>query len=172
MPSSAATGAGSDGASSTMSRPAGVRSSGISELASRGEDRRRADAEDRGRGERLAAAREPVGPGRAIGEDQDEPGRVVGRRQVAVEERLEVAHRRRQPRRLLDLEDQLAGGRPIGARADDEQRSRVGEARGDRFGAGLVARAGREQRGDVVGIERIARTRCAPTAAAATIGER
>ena len=46
-------------------------------------------------------------------------GPVAG--EVAVQERLEVAERRRQPGRLLDLEHELAAGRPVGARRDHEQ---------------------------------------------------
>ena len=39
-----------------------------------------------------------------------------------MEERLEVAHRGRHPGRLLDLQRELAGRRPIGARRDGEDR--------------------------------------------------
>ena len=66
----------------------------------------------------------PPGSGRtlaavvAIGQDQHEGRLGTGRRQVAVQERLEVAERRRQPGGLLDLERQLAAGRAIGTGRD------------------------------------------------------
>ena len=119
VPSSAASGGGSSGASSTT-EPAGRR-----EVA-RGATRRRRGRRSPPHGSRRPAPpRAPGGPARPgvarparSREDQDEPGRRVDRRQVPVEERLEVAHRGRHPGRLLDLEDELAGGRPVGARGD------------------------------------------------------
>ena len=87
----------------------------------RPEDRRGAHPERRGRGERLAGALGPrVEPG-ALGEDEQQRRLGPGRGQVAVEERLEVADRRRHPRGLLDLERELARGDPVHAGADDEQ---------------------------------------------------
>ena len=103
-PSSEAVAAGRSGASGTTIRPPGVSDSGISAGCVRPEDRRGTHAERRGRGERLAGALGAgVQPG-ALGEDEEERRLGPGRRQVAVEERLEVADRRRHPRRLLDLE--------------------------------------------------------------------
>jgi ABC-type antimicrobial peptide transport system permease subunit len=48
---------------------------------------------------------------------------------VSVQEGLEVAHRRWQPRRLLHFEGELASGRPIRPRPDGEQGLRVREHR-------------------------------------------
>ena len=76
-----------------------------------------------------APARSALGAPVAVGEDQDEAGRRVRRGQVPVEERLEVAHRRRHPGRLLDLQRELAGGRPVGAGGDGQDRPAAGRGR-------------------------------------------
>ena len=129
MPNSAASGAARSGASATTRRPAGVRSASSRPWTSRAT---------------IAAARIPTTCAAASAcraratrgsrsarsvRMQDEPGRGVHRWQVAVQERLEIAHRRREPGRLLDLQGQLPGSRPIGAGADDDDRRHVGEDR-------------------------------------------
>ena len=49
-----------------------------------------------------------------------------------MEERLEVPHRGREPRGLLDLEHELPGGDPVRARGDDQEVRRTGERGRDR----------------------------------------
>ena len=83
------------------------------------------------------APRSPAGAvrrGLSIGEDQDEPRSLIRRREVAVQERLEVAVRRRDPRPFLDLQDQFAARRPVRTGRDDHERSSLGQATGDGFG--------------------------------------
>ena len=122
-------------------------------------------------GERLAGPRDALGPPLAVGQDQDEAGRSVGRRQVPVQEGLEVAIGRRQPRCLLDLEDELTAGRPVGARRDHEQvgRRRRGPRRSvPRRASSRVPAASRSR---IASRRRAAvPTDGAPTHAAATIG--
>ena len=71
-----------------------------------------------------------VGP--AVGQDEHDPGGRAGGGQVAVEERLEVAHRGRQVARLLDLEGELAGAGAVGPAAHDQQLVAVVQLRGRR----------------------------------------
>ena len=71
-----------------------------------------------------------------------------------MEEGLEIAHRRRQPGSLFDLEDELTRGWPVRTRTNDEDGPGVGELRRDRLGARLVAGAPCQQRPDVAGIDR------------------
>ena len=87
-----------------------------------------------------AAGRGRRGPGRGRSS-----GSVAG--QVAMQERLEVAVGRRQPRRLLDLE-RRARGRRAGPRPDaSTMRCAASARRGrDPLRAGLVARARGEER--------------------------
>ena len=173
LPRSAATGEGSS-ATSADDEPAGRRQGGVQiGIDPARHDRGRAQADDPRRGERLAGPGQPLGPPLAIGQDQDEARRRVRRRQVAVEERLEVAVGGRQPRRLLDLEHELSPRGPIRTRGDDEQVRGVGQRPGDPLGAGLVVRPV-ARRGRSHGRRRRAgdRTDARPTAAAATIGLR
>ena len=105
-----------------------------------GDERRGLRAEDRGgsdpqrpdRGEGLPG---PLGPGieaGSFGEHEHDRGVGPGRREVAVEERLQVTDRGREPRRLLDLERELARRDPVDARPDDEQLRGARDDRGDR----------------------------------------
>ena len=110
------------GAPGTTMRPPGV-SAGRDRRGGVGaDDRGRADPERPGRRERLARAwiRSSSAGSRSVRMSTSAVA-GAGRRQVAVEERLEVAHRRREPGRLLDLEHQLAGREPVDARRDDQQ---------------------------------------------------
>ena len=75
-----------------------------------------------------------VGKPPAIGEHENEPGALVRRREVTVQERLEIAIRGRDPGPFLDLEDELPPGCAVGPRGDAEDRSRVGQPTGDGFG--------------------------------------
>ena len=105
--------------------PRDRRSAGRPASARRGSRARGVGADDR-RGPRCPGPRPPASAWRARSSRasrasrsvriRTSAGRGIDRRQVAVQERLEVAHRRREPRRLLDLEHELAGGRPVGAR--------------------------------------------------------
>ena len=92
-------------------------------------------------------------PARSV-EDQDEPGLGAGRRQVAVEERLEVAVGRREPGRLLDLERQLAAGRPVRAGGDHQQvRARSASAAAIRSAPASSRAPAASRPGDRVGVE-------------------
>ena len=95
-----------------------------------------------------------------------------GRGQVAVQERLEVPVGRRQPGRFLDLEDELAGGGPVGARADDDEVACLGESRRDGLGARRVLGASPPASRSTATASTGRPDRCAPTAVAATIGLR
>ena len=80
----------------------------------------------------LARVTRASAPGEVSVSDQDQTGSRVHPGEVAVQEGLEVAHRRGQMGSLLDLEDELPGRRPVGAAA----RSTI---------SGRRARAGRER---------------------------
>ncbi len=139
LPSNAATERGRDGASGTSTRPAGVRSAGIAASAFDREDRGGVHPDDARRGERPARPRQPLRTTIAIGEDEDDPLVRVGRGEMAVEERLEVAVGGGQPRALLDLEGQLAPRGPIRTGRDDQELTTVREPGGDR-GRGRIER--------------------------------
>ena len=145
-----ATAAGRSGVSGTTRRPATVRlgSSAADTSAERIAAQRTPTTTGRGQG--LAGTRRPLLPAIAVGEDEHESRPVVGRRQVPVEERLEVAVRGRDPGRLLDLEGQLATGGPIDPRSDDDDVARVGEGRGHRLGRGRIRGAGGHEATDRV----------------------
>ena len=109
--------------------PAGVSAGSTLAVEVGGQDRRgRHPDTARGRAARRRARASALRSAVTVGEDQHQPGVRARRRQMAVEERLEVAVGRRQPRRLLDLEDELAAGRPVRAGRDDQQVGRVGRA--------------------------------------------
>ena len=95
----------------------------------------------------------------------------AGGRQVAVQEGLEIAVCGRQPGCLLDLEHELAAGRPVRPGGDDEEVRGVGEPGGDPLRAGGVARPIGDQVGHVAASS-VRPDRWAPTAAAATTGLR
>ena len=65
-----------------------------------------------------------------------------------MEERLRVAKRRRQPGRLLHFERELAAGRQVGARRDDDQLATAGQRGGDRLRLPCLLRARVEERAD------------------------
>ena len=115
-PRSAATGAGKPATSGTKSRPAGVKSCGIS--ASSGSARIAAARTSSTFAARSRSATRPaLGAPLALREDHDEGSRPVDGGQVAVQERLEVAVGGREPRSFLDLEDELAAGGPVTSEA-------------------------------------------------------
>ena len=128
-PNSDATGEGSPGASGTRRRPAGVRLGSRAASSCRGDDRGGPDADRPRGGKRLSGPRDPVRATLAIGQDQDEPGLGVSRREMAVQERLEVPERGWKPRRLLHLEDQFAPGRPVRAGRHDQQVRHIGQSK-------------------------------------------
>ena len=139
VPSSAATGAGRPGDSGTSRRPAGVRlgSTAASSSAARIAADRRPISRAPARAWRARATRSARCARSARIRTSPVSGPVAGR--CPWRKRLQVAVGRRQPGRLLDLEDQLAAGRPVGARRDDQQ---VG-------GAGASVAAIRSAPGDV-----------------------
>ena len=82
---------------------------------------------------------------------------VAGGRQVAVQEGLEIAVCGREPGCLLDLEHQLAAGRPVRPGGDDQEVRGVGEPGGDPLRAGGVACAIGDQVGHRGSVEGTAR---------------
>ena len=142
---SAAPGPATSGRCATR-RPAESGAAPNAVAASLAHDGRRPQAQHLGRGQgarrAIGALVEMVG----VGEKQDEPGLRACRGQVSVEQRLEVAHRRRQPGRLLDLERELTGGGSVGPGGYGQDGRRVRELGRDRLGGrGLVEAGG--QRG-------------------------
>ena len=76
---------------------------------------------------------------------------------MAVQERLQVAVRGRDPRPFLDLEDELAAGGPVTSGGDHEQPVCVREACRDPLGGGRLVDAARDEIGGGLRVKRPAR---------------
>ena len=122
MPSSAATGAGSAGASGIDDPARGGEVGRQVDGRIGGHDRRGDHADSAGGTQCTGRPRQPLGASVAIGEDQDEPHRLVRGGKMPMQERLEIPVRRRDPRPFLDLEDEFAAGRAIRAGRDNHDR--------------------------------------------------
>ncbi len=120
VPSKVATGEGSIGASGTTIRPAGVSSVPYFGGDVGRDDRRGLHADDLGGPQGAAGSFQTRFTAVPFGQHQHQRRRVVGRGEVAVQERLEVPIGRRDPGALLDLQDELTAGGPVGAGRDHE----------------------------------------------------